>query len=102
MLFLLNERGKPMTPIALRLRLQKWAAARGHDIVPHGLRKNAVNALLKAECSTAEVSAITGQSLQMIEHYAKQRDRGHLAASAILKFEARDKTGTGGERENRT
>lgn len=100
MLFLLNERGKPMKEQALRVRLQKWAAARGIKVVPHGLRKNAVNALLEAGCSSAEVSAITGQSMQMIEHYAKRRDKAHLATSAILKFEARDKTRTGGEREN--
>jgi integrase len=102
MLFMLNERNKPMTEPALRIRLQKWARARGQEIVPHGLRKNAVIALLEAECSVAEVSAITGQSMQMVEHYAKKRNRGKLAASAILKFEARDKTGTGGERENRS
>lgn len=100
MLYLLNERGKPMTEPALRQRLKKWAAERGQKIVPHGLRKNAVNALLESECSTAEVSAITGQNLQTIEHYAKQRDREHLGRSAILKFEARNKAGTGGEREN--
>jgi integrase len=100
MLFLLNERGKPMKEQALRARLQKWAAGRGVKIVPHGLRKSAVNALLESGCSSAEVSAITGQTMQMIEHYAKRRDKAHLATSAILKFEARDKTGTGGEREN--
>jgi integrase len=102
MLFLLNERGKPMTGPALRARLQKWAATRGQKIVPHGLRKNAVNALLESGCSAAEVSAVTGQSMAMIEHYAKKRDREHLAGSAIVKFEARNKTGTGGERENGT
>jgi hypothetical protein len=100
MLFLLNERGKPLTGPALRARLQKWARARGQKIVPHGLRKNAVNALLESGCSAAEVSAITGQNLQTIEHYAKQRDREHLGRSAILKFEARNKSATGGEREN--
>jgi hypothetical protein len=40
----------------------------------------------------AEVAAITGQSLQMIEHYAKERDRAELGRSAILKFEARNKS----------
>jgi hypothetical protein len=65
---------------------------KGHHIVPHGLRKNAVNALLEAECSVAEVSAITGQSLQMVEHYAKERDQAALGRSAILKFEARNKS----------
>lgn len=91
MMFLLAERGTTVTESGLRQRIQKWAAGRGHKIVPHGLRKNAVNALLAAECSTAEVSAITGQSLQMIEHYAKERDREHLGRSAILKFERRNK-----------
>jgi integrase len=100
MLYLLNERGKPLTGPALRARLQKWAAARGMKIVPHGLRKSAVNALLEAQCSTAEIAAITGQTMQMIEHYGKGRDLGRLSSSAILKFEARDKTGTGGQREN--
>jgi integrase len=102
MVFLLGERGKPISAPGLRARIQKWAKGRGQSVVPHGLRKNAVNALLEAGCTSAEVSAVTGQSIQMIEHYAKQRDKGHLAGSAILKFEARDKTGTGGERENRS
>lgn len=100
LVFLMGERGKPLSAAGLRARIQTWAKARGHHVVPHGLRKNAVNSLLDSECSTAEVSAITGQSMQMIEHYAKKRDRAHLGRSAILKFEALDKTGTGGEREN--
>lgn len=102
MVFLLNEKGRPMTESGLRQRLQKWAKDREMHIVPHGLRKNAVNALLESGCSTAEVSAITGQDLKTIEHYAKERDREHLGRSAILKFEARNKSGTGGERENRS
>jgi hypothetical protein len=50
----------------------KRAARRGYKVVPHGLRKNAVNTLLEVGCTVAEVSSITGQSLQMVEHYAKQ------------------------------
>jgi len=92
LVFMLGDRGKPVTESGLRQRIQKWAKARGHHVVPHGLRKNAVNALLEAECSTAEVAAITGQSLQMIEHYAKERDQAELGRSAILKFEARNKS----------
>jgi integrase len=98
MLFLVNEHGKPLTDSGLRQRIQKWASERGHSVVPHGLRKNSVNALLEAGCSTAEVSAITGQSLQMIEHYAKERDNEHLGRAAILKFER----GTKDERANRS
>jgi integrase len=91
MLFLVNEHGKPLTESGLRQRIQKWATARGYQVVPHGLRKNAVNALLEASCSVAEVASITGQSLQMIEHYAKERDSEHLSRAAILKFERRTK-----------
>jgi integrase len=101
MLFLVNEWGKPLTESGVRQRIQKWAKDRGHHVVPHGLRKNAVNALLEAGCSTAEVSAITGQDLQTIEHYAKQRDKEHLSRAAILKFERRNKSRRKSERENR-
>src|SRR5205085_11754734 len=96
-LFLVNEHGKPLTESGLRRRIQKWAKDRGHKVVPHGLRKHAVNALLEAECSVAEVAAITGQSLQMIEHYGKERDTEHLSRSAVVKFERR----TDSERANR-
>jgi len=57
-------------------------------LVFHGLRKSAVVFLLEAGCTDAEVSAITGQSRQMIEHYARQVNQRKLAASAILKWEA--------------
>ena len=92
LVFLLGDRGRPVTESGLRQRIQKWALVKHRQrIVPHGLRKNAVNALLVASCSSAEVSAITGQSLQMVEHYAKERNRDELGRSAILKFEARNK-----------
>lgn len=94
LLFLVNEHGKPLTESGIRQRIQKWARGLGFEVVPHGLRKNAVNALLEAGCSTAEVSAITGQDLKTIEHYSKRRDRTHLGQSAILKFEQRNKAGT--------
>lgn len=101
MVFLLADKGTPVTESGLRQRLQKWARDKhGQAIVPHGLRKNAVNALLESGCSTAEVSAITGQDLKTIEHYAKERDREHLGRSAILKFEARNKNRTKEDGEN--
>jgi integrase len=59
-----------------------------HGLVFHGLRKSAVVFLLEAGCSTAEVSAVTGQSLQMVEHYALDVNKRKLAASAILKWES--------------
>lgn len=67
--------------------LQDFAANLGAEVVPHGLRKNAVNALLEAGCSVAETAAISGQTLQLVEHYAKQRDQSKLADSAVLRWE---------------
>lgn len=55
--------------------------------MPHGLRKNAVNVMLECGCQVAEVSSITGQSFQMVEHYAKRVNRKRLARTAMLKFE---------------
>lgn len=57
-------------------------------LVFHGLRKSAVVFLLEAGCTSAEVAAITGQSMQMVEHYARQVSQQKLAAAAVLKWEA--------------
>jgi integrase len=59
-----------------------------HGLVFHGFRKSAVCFLLESGCTTAEVSSITGQSIQMVEHYARMMNRGKLAASAMLKWES--------------
>lgn len=67
--------------------LQSFAAKHGAKVVPHGLRKNAVNALLEAGCSVAQTAAISGQTLQLVEHYAKQRDQSKLADAAVLRWE---------------
>lgn len=37
--------------------------------------------------TVAEVSAISGQSLQMIEHYSRQRDTRKAAGTAMRKWE---------------
>lgn len=63
---------------------------RDRKLVFHGLRESAVVFLLEAGATTAEVQAITGQSMQMVEHYAKQVNQQKLAAAAILKWEAAD------------
>lgn len=72
------------------LNRPEMAAMRQHRLVFHGLRKSAVVFLLEAGCSDAETAAITGQSRDMVEHYAKQVNQKKLAASAILKWEAAD------------
>lgn len=56
-------------------------------LVFHGLRKSAVVTLLEAGCTDAEVAAITGQSRQMVEHYARKVNQQHLAKRAILRWE---------------
>jgi hypothetical protein len=77
--------GEPWTQSGLRQKLQAWALKRGHKVVPHGLRKNAVIALLEADCSVSEVSAITDHSLAMVEHYGKGRDQRKIGRGAIVK-----------------
>lgn len=60
---------------------------RAAGLVFHGLRKSAVVFLLEAGCTDAEVAAITGQSREMVEYYARQVNRRKLAAAAVLKWE---------------
>lgn len=67
---------------ALRER-QKFGL--GH-LTTHGLRKNAVCRLLYAGCSAAEVGSITGQTQQMVDHYAKQIEQEKLAQVAMTKY----------------
>lgn len=83
---LTNTLARPLKPATFYSWVGAFAKLHKTHLVPHGLRKNAVNALLEAGCSTAEVSAITGQSLQMVEHYAKGRNQSRLADVAMLKW----------------
>jgi integrase len=87
--FLFVGRDGAMAPQTMRRAIQTWATGQGYDVVPHGLRKNAVNALLEVGCSVAETAAISGQSLQMVEFYAKKRNQTKLGSAAILKWEKR-------------
>lgn len=87
MALLVNTNGQPWTSSGLRQKLQAWAKERGHHVVPHGLRKNAVNALFEAGCTAAEVSGITDQSIGMLEHYAKGRNKLSLGKSAVIKLD---------------
>ena len=57
------------------------------ELTLHGLRKFATCSLLEVGCTTAEVSAITGHSLAMIELYARMRNQETLAESAMEKWE---------------
>lgn len=88
----LSKDGKPMKEAAARYILQKFTAGLGHETVPHGLRKNAINALLEAGCSIAETAAISQQSLQMVEHYAKKRNQAKLADAAVSRWQNASRT----------
>ena len=84
---LTTNEGQSIGPQPIRIALKKHGAAFGIDLVPHGLRKNAVIALLEAGCSVAETASVSGQSFAMVEYYAKLRDQGKLSAGAVLKWE---------------
>lgn len=95
---LTSSRGTPWTSDGFRASWRKafcsqdgipspLAPIQEAGLVFHGLRKSSVVTLLEAGCTDAEVSSITGQSRQMVEHYAKQVNQRKLAASAILKWE---------------
>jgi len=92
MTIIADAAGKPISPQRVRLALKAFAADMGVTVVPHGLRKNAVNILLTNGCTIPEVQAITGQSVEMVMHYAKQVDQGALGEAAILKFERGNRT----------
>jgi integrase len=93
---LTNSRGRAWTRDGFKgswqneLNRTEMSALRERRLVFHGLRKSAVVFLLEAGCSDAETAAITGQSRDMVEHYAKQVNQKRLAAAAILKWEAAD------------
>lgn len=88
-----NHLGQPMGDQVIRRELKAFGDKHGFKVVPHGLRKNAVIALLEAGCTVAETASITGQSFQMVEYYARQVDQRKLGNAAIIKLE--NKRGTG-------
>lgn len=90
-----NDRGLPLHEETARQALKAFCAEHGAKRVPHGLRKNAVIALLEAGCTIAETASISGQSLRMVEHYAKGRNQRKLSTAAVLKWQ-----GTTRERSN--
>jgi integrase len=86
---LTGPHGRRIADVTIRKELVDYTLGQGGRYVPHGLRKNAVNALLECGCTIAEVAAITGQTYGVVEHYAKRVNTARLGAAAMLKFEAR-------------
>jgi len=52
---------------------------------PHGLRKAMCKRLADAGCTSAEISAITGQSIVVIERYIREYNRDAAAEKAMAK-----------------
>jgi integrase len=89
---LTNSRGKTWSSgfkAAWQAEMNKatFANFRERRLVFHGLRKSAVVMLLESGCTDAEVSAITGQSREMVTHYSIMVNQRKLARAAILKWE---------------
>lgn len=82
-----NQDGGQMTPQVVRKELKALGDSLGLKLVPHGLRKNAVISLLEVSCTVAEVAAITGQTYNVVEEYARDVNQPRLGDAAILKFE---------------
>lgn len=91
---LANGHGRPLTKQTMAAWCDRFGKKFGVKLVPHGLRKNAVNELLRAGCSVAETSAITGQTYQLVEYYARQINQEAMARQAMGKWnEHRTRTG---------
>lgn len=91
MAILAKRDGRRWSEQSVRTKLQAFAVEHGAGrVVAHGLRKNAVNALLEAGCTIPEVQAVTGQSVEMVMHYAAKVDQGRMSEAAIIKLQMRN------------
>lgn len=79
---------RDLHPAAARAKEAAFSKMRENRIVFHGLRKNAVIALLEVGCTEAEAGAIVGMSEAMVRHYAKEVSTRRLATNAMKKLEA--------------
>lgn len=84
---LTSSEGRPWRGFQTAWRKHRPARVAEAGLVFHGLRKSAVVTLLEAGATEAETAAVTGQSLAMVAHYAKQVNQHKLAAAAVLKWE---------------
>jgi len=79
--------GKQLTKGGFNRIWRRQQAAHGFKGLQfHGLRRNAVNAMLEAGCEVPEVASITGQSFEMVAHYAQEVDQKMLARRAMNKL----------------
>jgi len=73
-------------------RKHKPALVKERELKIHGLRKTAVCRLLEAGCTDAQVGAVTGQSREMISHYAERVNQKTLASDAMALWQNGTKT----------
>ena len=88
--------GRPYTDSGFNAIWRREKARLGMGGVQfHGLRKNAVEALYEAQCTTQQVQAITGHaSLEMVAHYGKGANQKRLATQAMNRWKTEiDKPG---------
>jgi integrase len=84
---LTSTEGKPWRAFQTAWQKHRPLAVKERGLVFHGLRKSAVVTLLEAGATEAETAAVTGQTLTMVAHYAKQVTQKKLAEAAVLKWE---------------
>jgi len=86
-LTLLSVNGRQWTKTNFDNQFRAERKRLGIRLVFHGLRKNAATALAEVGGSTKQISSITGQSPEMVEHYTKAADQKRLAKDMILMLE---------------
>ena len=102
---LTNSRGLPWTTDGFKsswgdeLKRKPLKELHDKELVFHGLRKSAVVFLLEAGCTDAEVSAITGQSRQMAEHYARQVNPKKAGGGGLFEVAGCGRVATNEERK---
>ena len=84
--------GKYRAPPVRRVHIPKGGSSTetrpiGITTLEDKILQRAVVMLLEAGCTDAEVSAITGQSRDMVAHYSIMVNQRKLARAAILKWE---------------
>jgi hypothetical protein len=82
--------GRPWTQTSFKLAWRRHRPACCAGLVWHGLRKSAVVTLIEAGCTPHQVAAVTGQSLEMVEHYGRRYNRKRLAGEAVRLWEGNE------------
>jgi len=85
----MTQWGKPFSPKALGMRMQRWTAAAG--IAPghtlHGLRKTLGKALAEHEATTRQLMEVLGHdNIEHAELYSREAEQKRLAAAGLDKL----------------